>query len=364
MRLAHASWSTPTGPAGLVPDPAEPAGLRPRRRRVRRRLRLGRGRRHGRLRPAPRPPSGTPDVILIAHRLRGAARRRGPRAPAGRGHRRPASCRCRAWSGSTSRTPRYREPVLPPAVKARVSRRGRHRPGLARRRRRRRPHRLASSTSAPPPTTRPCSASSASPPRPSSPRPRSSLAAAPAASHGTTPARHSQEVTHDRTHCSSCPTPASRIWLDDLSRERLATGNLAELIARPQRRRRHHQPDDLRGGARPRATRYDEQVARARRRAAPTSTRPSSTITTDDVRDACDVFRPVYDATGRRRRPGVDRGRPPAWPTTPPRPSPRRRQLWRHGRPAQRADQDPGDRRGPARDHRGDRRRASASTSR
>ncbi len=32
-------------------------------------------------------------------------------------------------------------------------------------------------------------------------------------------------------------------------------------------------------------------------RAAPTATRPSGSITTDDVRDACDVLRPVYDAT-------------------------------------------------------------------
>ena len=39
------------------------------------------------------------------------------------------------------------------------------------------------------------------------------------------------------------------IWLDDLSRERLETGNLADLVKRQPRRRRHHQPVDLRRGA-------------------------------------------------------------------------------------------------------------------
>ena len=39
------------------------------------------------------------------------------------------------------------------------------------------------------------------------------------------------------------------VWLDDLSRERLQTGNLQELIDTKSRRRRHHQPVDLPGGA-------------------------------------------------------------------------------------------------------------------
>ena len=36
------------------------------------------------------------------------------------------------------------------------------------------------------------------------------------------------------------------IWLDDLSRERIETGNLAELVDEQVGRRCHHQPDDLR----------------------------------------------------------------------------------------------------------------------
>ena len=39
------------------------------------------------------------------------------------------------------------------------------------------------------------------------------------------------------------------VWLDDLSRERLRTGNLAELVADQARRRRHDQPLDLPEGA-------------------------------------------------------------------------------------------------------------------
>ena len=47
---------------------------------------------------------GQPQVILVGDRLRGAARGGGPRAARGRGHSRPGSSRCRASSGSTSRT--------------------------------------------------------------------------------------------------------------------------------------------------------------------------------------------------------------------------------------------------------------------
>ena len=38
------------------------------------------------------------------------------------------------------------------------------------------------------------------------------------------------------------------IWLDDLSRERLVSGSLADLVAQRPRRRRDHQSDDLRQG--------------------------------------------------------------------------------------------------------------------
>ena len=58
------------------------------------------------------------------------------------------------------------------------------------------------------------------------------------------------------------------IWLDDISRERLTSGNLAELIEDSARRRRDLQPDDLRQGAlrRRRLRRAGQGPRRPRRR--------------------------------------------------------------------------------------------------
>jgi transaldolase len=86
------------------------------------------------------------------------------------------------------------------------------------------------------------------------------------------------------------------VWLDDISRDRLRTGNLQMLI------------DDLHvvgvtsnptifakslssGDA------YDQQIADLKTRGV-TVGEASRMITTYDIRWACDVFRPVYDRTG------------------------------------------------------------------
>ena len=66
------------------------------------------------------------------------------------------------------------------------------------------------------------------------------------------------------------------IWLDDLSRERLETGNLADLVEEQPRRRRDHQPDDLRRRRSADGERYDAQVRELVGRRAPTSTGRSS----------------------------------------------------------------------------------------
>ncbi len=120
-------------------------------------------------------------------------------------------------------------------------------------------------------------------------------------------------------------------------------------------RRRHHQPDDLRRrDLRRRAVRRPGPPPR--RPTAPTSTRSSSSSPPSDVRAACDVLQPTYDATG-----GVDgrvsievapdlgvrhRGDPRVRPGAVGR-----------GRPRQPLHQDPGHHRGRARDHRRPRRR-------
>jgi transaldolase len=85
------------------------------------------------------------------------------------------------------------------------------------------------------------------------------------------------------------------IWLDDLSRERLETGNLADLV-----RDRHvvgvTTNPSIFQAALARGERYDAQI---RELAALGTDRNQAVrvITTDDVRDACQVMRPVYDAT-------------------------------------------------------------------
>ena len=93
---------------------------------------------------------------------------------------------------------------------------------------------------------------------------------------------------------------------------------------------------------------YDAQVGRTGRRGAPTSTRRSSRSPPRTSARRCDIFRPIYEATG-----GLD-GRvsievdPRLAHDTDGDDRAGRRTLG-HGRPAERDDQDPGHRRGPAR---------------
>ncbi len=89
------------------------------------------------------------------------------------------------------------------------------------------------------------------------------------------------------------------IWLDDLSRARLTSGNLAELV-----RNRHvvgvTSNPTIFDKALSKGSAYDEQIADLALRGV-TVGEASRAITTYDIRWACDVLRPVYDATG-----GVD----------------------------------------------------------
>ena len=89
------------------------------------------------------------------------------------------------------------------------------------------------------------------------------------------------------------------IWLDDLSRERLDTGNLAELI-----RDKHvvgvTTNPTIFANALSRGEAYDEQIRELAARGADLATAVRE-LTTTDVRNAADTFRDVYRATG-----GVD----------------------------------------------------------
>ena len=85
------------------------------------------------------------------------------------------------------------------------------------------------------------------------------------------------------------------IWLDDLSRERIETGNLAELIADSAVVGVTTNPaifqSALTNGAR-----YDEQLRELVAAGADVD-RVVEELTTTDVRNACDILRPTYDAT-------------------------------------------------------------------
>jgi transaldolase len=89
------------------------------------------------------------------------------------------------------------------------------------------------------------------------------------------------------------------IWLDDLSRERITTGNLADLIATRNVSGVTTNPTIF-ATALSKGHAYEAQVAELA--ASNTSTDDAIfRITTDDVRDAADIFRPVWEATN-----GVD----------------------------------------------------------
>ena len=85
------------------------------------------------------------------------------------------------------------------------------------------------------------------------------------------------------------------IWLDDISRERLSTGNLASLMRDMHVRGVTSNPTIF-AKALASGSAYAEQVSDLAVRGV-TVDEASRAITTYDIRWACDVLRPVYDAT-------------------------------------------------------------------
>ncbi|MEU5695965.1 transaldolase [Actinosynnema sp. NPDC020468] len=85
------------------------------------------------------------------------------------------------------------------------------------------------------------------------------------------------------------------IWLDDLSRERLDTGNLAGLIADKHVVGVTTNPTIF-AAALAKGSAYDGQVRELAARGADTSAAVRE-ITTTDVRNACDLFRDLYTST-------------------------------------------------------------------
>jgi transaldolase len=85
------------------------------------------------------------------------------------------------------------------------------------------------------------------------------------------------------------------IWLDDLSRERIETGNLAELIKEKHVVGVTTNPTIF-ASAIANGERYDEQVRKLVADDAD-STRVIFEVTTEDVRNGCDIMMPVYEST-------------------------------------------------------------------
>ena len=87
------------------------------------------------------------------------------------------------------------------------------------------------------------------------------------------------------------------IWLDDLSRERLRTGNLARLIAEKEVVGETSNPTIFQAAITKSSDYYDQQLKDLHRAGADASTAVRE-LTTDDVREACEVFAPVVQRTG------------------------------------------------------------------
>ena len=83
------------------------------------------------------------------------------------------------------------------------------------------------------------------------------------------------------------------IWLDDLSRERIETGNLADLVKEKSVVGVTTNPTIF-ASAIADGERYDEQVRKLVEDGAGVD-RVIFEVTTEDVRDACDVLAPIYD---------------------------------------------------------------------
>ena len=89
------------------------------------------------------------------------------------------------------------------------------------------------------------------------------------------------------------------IWLDDLSRRRIASGNLAELVATRHVVGVTTNPSIFQAAIGSGAGGYEEQLADLAVRGV-TADEAVRMMTTADVRAAADILRPVYDATDGR----------------------------------------------------------------
>ena len=96
-------------------------------------------------------------------------------------------------------------------------------------------------------------------------------------------------------HLAALSAAGVSVWLDDLSRDRLRSGNLQELIDTRSVVGVTTNPSIFQA-ALSKGTAYDAQVAELAERGADVDA-TIRTVTTDDVREACDVLRPQWEAS-------------------------------------------------------------------
>ena len=100
------------------------------------------------------------------------------------------------------------------------------------------------------------------------------------------------------THIDELASLGTSTWLDDLSRDRITSGNLAEVIENKSVVGVTTNPAIF-AAAMSRGTAYDAQIA-ALKEAGAAVDEAVYAMSVDDVRDACDIFLPVHERTGGR----------------------------------------------------------------
>jgi len=105
-------------------------------------------------------------------------------------------------------------------------------------------------------------------------------------------------MIEQNTNLAALSAAGVAVWLDDLSRERLRSGNLAELIATKSVVGVTTNPTIF-ASAVANGDAYDQQLRELAGQGADVED-IVRVFTTDDVRHACDVLRPVWAATGGR----------------------------------------------------------------
>ena len=108
-------------------------------------------------------------------------------------------------------------------------------------------------------------------------------------------------MTEQNTNLAALSAAGVAVWLDDLSRERLRSGNLAELIATKSVVGVTTNPTIF-ASAVANGEAYDQQLRELAGQGADVEG-IVRVFTTDDVRHACDVLRAVWAATGGRDGP-------------------------------------------------------------